>query len=179
VGAEASPHRFPLGKSGYGDREENMKGEDKQVDPLKRMIKDHEEVSEYLEYLKEALDFLAQKESYDKLKAMKEFFQRNVTAHFKFEEEAIFPALLVGFATQEVIKLILELQREHGTILKELEEFYKITSEIFSGAERTEELLALGKKLLDNLLGHAKKEDKKLLPILKEHRHLLQAQENI
>lgn len=156
-----------------------MKQKDEWVDPLRRLIKYHEEVSEYLETLKEASDFLPEKESWSKIKSMKDFFQRNVIDHFKFEEEVIFPPLLLGFATRETIKLILELQREHGNILNELEEFQKITSKMSLGSETSEELQAVGKRIIDNLLDHAKKEDKKLLPILKEHRHLLKAQEGI
>lgn len=156
-----------------------MKQKDEWVDPLKRLIKDHEEISEYLENLKEVLDFPPEKKTWDKIKSMEDFFQRNVTNHFKFEEEVIFPALLSGFATQETIKLILELQREHGGILNELEKFQKITSKMSLDSETSEELQAVSKKIIDNLLDHAKKEDKKLLPILKENRHLLEAQEGI
>ena len=156
-----------------------MKEEGKWVDPLRRLIKYHEEVSEYLENLREASDFLPEKESWSKIESMKAFFQRNVIDHFKFEEEVIFPPLLLGFATQETIKLILELQREHGNILNELEEFQKITSKMSLDSEASEELQAVSKKIIANLLAHAKKEDKELLPILKEHRHLLKAQEGI
>jgi len=156
-----------------------MKEKDEWVDPLRRLIKYHEEVSEYLENLKEASDFLPEKEGWSKIKSMEDFFQRNVIDHFKFEEEVIFPPLLAGFATQGTIKLILELQREHGNILNELEEFQKITAKMSLDNEASEKLQAVGKKIIDNLLAHAKKEDKELLPILKEHRHLLKAQEGI
>ncbi len=158
-----------------------MKRVDNWVDPLKRLIKDHEEVSEYLENLKEVVELLSGEKDWNKIKAIEDFFQRNIISHFKFEEEVIFPALLSGFATRETIKLILELQKEHGSMSKEVEEFQEIVSKnAFSlKKEKSERLHSVSKKIIDNFLEHAKKEDKNLLPILKEHRQILKAQEGI
>lgn len=148
-----------------------MKQEDKWVDPLKRLIKDHEEVSEYLENLEEILGFLYQRKAWNKIKPIEDFFKRNVISHFEFEEKIVFPAILSRVATPESVKLILELQVEHGTILKELEEFRKIISgHVLPLDKETNVKLSLtGRRIIDSLLRHASKEDDKLLPIVKKN----------
>ena len=146
-----------------------MEERDSSKDPLARLIMDHEEVSEHLEILEEILNFLGEKEVWSKIKLLENFFKRNVTDHFEFEEKTIFPAILSGTITAETIKLILELQGEHGRILKELEGFRKIISEntVPLNKEASLRLKAAGKEVMHSLLRHASKEDEKLLPILK------------
>lgn len=72
-----------------------MKPVDERVDPLKRLIKDHEEVSEYVENLEEILGFLHEKEAWDKIRPIENFFKRNVISHFAFEEKNSFSCYLV------------------------------------------------------------------------------------
>ncbi|HID18431.1 TPA: hemerythrin domain-containing protein, partial [Candidatus Bathyarchaeota archaeon] len=148
------------------------------VDPLKRLIKDHNGVSEYMEHLEGILGFLYEEQAWRKMKPIEDFFKRNVIGHFEFEEKMVFPPILLGHATPEAIKLILELQREHGSILKELEEFQKIISEkVFPLDEETyERLNVMGRRIIDSLLGHASKEDDKLLPILRKNSRIFDRQ---
>ena len=151
-----------------------MKQETKWIDPLKRLIKDHEEVSEYLENFEEILGFLYKKETWRKIKPVEDFFKRNVISHFEFEEKIVFPAILSGAATPKSVKLILELHKEHETILRELKEFGKIISEntIPPDKEGKLKLNAVGKRIIDSLLKHAAKEDDNLLPILEKNRKI-------
>ena len=146
----------------------------KRVDPLVRLIEDHEDVSEYLENLEEVLGFLHEEETWSKIKPIEDFLKRNLVEHFEFEEKIVFPAILSGCATPESIKLILELQREHGIMLKGFEEFQKITSEnvLPLDKETNVRLNVVGRDIIDSLLAHASKEDDELLPILKKNRHI-------
>ena len=146
-----------------------MEERKKSEDPLARLIMDHEEVSEHLEVLKEIMDFLSKKEAWSKIKLLENFFKRNVVDHFKFEEKMVFPTILSGTTSAETVKLILELQGEHGRILKELEGFRKIISEntVPLNKEASLKLKAAGEEVICSLLEHASKEDEKLLPILK------------
>ncbi len=148
-----------------------MKQENGYRDPLSRLIKYHEDVSEYLEIIAEALGFLFDEQAWIKIEQIKDFFERNVIEHFKFEEEIVFPLVLLKVATPDSIKLILELQKEHGSILKELEEFQKIISEngFPFDKETSTKLNVDGRKILDSLLPHASKEDDNLVPILKKN----------
>ena len=147
---------------------------DNWIDPLERLIKDHRDVSEYLENFKEILGFLHEEKAWSELRPIRDFFERNVINHFKFEEEVLFPAILSKCATLESIKLILELQREHGAILKELEEFQKIISEsaIPLDKEITERVNIVGRRIIDSILPHALKEDDRLLPIIEKNRSI-------
>jgi len=151
-----------------------MERTDEWVDPLKRLIKDHTEVSEHLENLEELLGILLEEEGWTNIKRIENFFERNVIGHFEFEEKKIFPALLLESSTPQLIKLILELQREHGIILKELEEFRKIVSEntIPLDEETHKRLNVAGRTIRDDLLRHSLKEDKELLPILEKNRQI-------
>ena len=146
----------------------------KQTDPLVRLIKDHEQVSEFLENIGEVLKFLDDEEAWKKIKPVEAFFQQNIVGHFKFEEEKVFHPLLLKMATSELIKLILDLQREHGIILSKLEEFQRIVSEKASlpDKEINTRLNIVGREIIDILLAHASKEDDELFPIIEKNRHI-------
>jgi len=149
---------------------------DNRIDPLRRIIKDHEDVSEYLERLEEILGLLQEQEAWNRVKPIEDFFQRNLIDHFEFEERMVFPVLLSAHATPETIKLILELQKEHGIILKELEEFRRIVSENVSPLDKETNVRQnlVGREIMESLLAHASKEDDELLPILKKSRQLFE-----
>ena len=151
-----------------------MEQENEYVDPLKRLIKDHIDISEYLEFLVEVLGFLLDEEAWIKLKPIEDFFKKNLIEHFEFEEERVFSTILAHAATPEGIKLILELQREHGSILKELEEFQKIISDNTFPLDKgtSTRLNVIGRDIIDSLLAHASKEDDLLVPILKENMYI-------
>jgi hemerythrin-like domain-containing protein len=144
------------------------------MDPLIRLIKDHEKVSEFLEDMREVMSFLHDKEAWSKVKPIEDFFQQYIIAHFEFEEKIVFPAILSKAATPETIKLILELQREHGIILAKLEEFQRIVSNsVIPVDEKTSaELNFVARKIIDILLMHASKEDDNMLPILEKNKQI-------
>jgi hemerythrin-like domain-containing protein len=121
----------------------------KQMDPLMRVIKDHEKVSEFLEDMRQVMNFLHDKEAWSKVKPIEDFFQQN-------------------------IRLILELQREHGIILAKLEEFQRIVlnSVIPLDEEKSAELNLVARKIIDILLIHASKEDDNILPVLEKNKQI-------
>ncbi len=153
-----------------------MKTEDDWVDPLRRLIEDHEDVSEYLEDLEGILSFLHEEKAWSKIKPIEDFFKQNIIEHFEFEENIVFPAVLSRCATPESIKLILKLQKEHGSILKELEEFRKIISEnvVPFDNQTNAKLNIVGREIIDSLLAHASKEDSELLPILQKNSQIFE-----
>jgi hemerythrin-like domain-containing protein len=146
----------------------------KQMDPLMRVIKDHEKVSEFLEDMRQVMNFLHDKEAWSKVKPIEDFFQQNIIDHFEFEEKKVFPAILSKVATPESIRLILELQREHGIILAKLEEFQRIVSNsvIPLDEEKSAELNLVARKIIDILLIHASKEDDNILPVLEKNKQI-------
>lgn len=148
-----------------------MAGENSCRDPLDRLIRDHESTSEYAEDLEKVLGFLHDEEAWRKIQPIDDFFKCNLIEHFNFEEKIIFPAILLKIANTESVKLILELQKEHGSILKELEAF----RQIISGAkfpldkDTAIRLGAVARNIINSLLAHAAKEDENLLPIIEKN----------
>ncbi|MFQ5688119.1 MAG: hemerythrin domain-containing protein, partial [Candidatus Scalindua sp.] len=71
------------------------------ADPLTRLIKDHKDVSEYLDAFEEILDLLCDENAWGNIKPIEDFFKRKVIYHFKFEEEIVFPAILSRCAKKE------------------------------------------------------------------------------
>jgi len=76
-----------------------MESEDDWIDPLKKFIRDHEDVSEFLEHLGKMLSFQHVEEAWRQIKPIEDFFRQNIIAHFKFEEQIVFPAILSKCAT--------------------------------------------------------------------------------
>ncbi len=150
-------------------------------DVLKRFIEDHEMISEYVEDFGEMVDFLHEEETWSKIRSAENFCKQNLIGHFKFEEEVVFPVILSGAATPESIRLILELQKEHGSISKEAGEFQSLIPESSSllNEEINEKLNFIGRNLFNSKLRHASKEDDKLLPILKKNQHLFENPERV
>jgi hypothetical protein len=131
------------------------------MDPLIRLVNDHEKISEFLEEVVETRGFLHEEEEWRKINPIEEYFQ-------------VFPAILLKLATLESIKLILELQKEHGVILTKLREFRSITSKKNTPVDKEtgSQLNFVGRKIIHLLLTHASKEDDKLLPILEKNREI-------
>ena len=151
-----------------------MKQADEWEDPLKRLINDHENISEYVENLGEMLLLRYEQEDWNKIRRTEKFFKRNVVEHFGFEEKIVFPAILSRIGTAESRKLIAGLQKEHKLISKELEEFRNIisASTIPLEKETSVRLNVVAKRIMDSLLRHASKEDVELLPIVRKNRRI-------
>lgn len=143
----------------------------KQMDPLIRLVNDHEKISEFLEGVLETRSFLHEEEAWRTIKLIEEYFQRQIIDHFEFEEKKVFPAILSNVATQEYIELVLELQEEHGVILTKLGEFLSIISKKIAPVdeETGTEINSMSRKIILLLLAHASKEDDKLIPILEKN----------
>jgi hemerythrin-like domain-containing protein len=146
----------------------------KQVEPLIRLVNDHEKISEFLEGVLETRSFLHEEEDWRKIKPIEEYFQRHIIHHFEFEERQVFPAILSNLATTESVKLILELQKEHGVILTKLWEFLSTTSKMTAPVDKetSAQLNSMGRKIIHLLLTHASKEDDKLLPLLEKNKKI-------
>ncbi len=150
------------------------------VDPLKRVIVDHEKVSEYSENLSAIREILHTKEVWDRITPVVDFLKRNVSDHFEFEERVVFPAILSEIGTPEARELILELQEQHETMLKELQRFRKMVPDnaVPSLDRKTNvRLYGIVRSITDALLKHASKEDDELLPILRGNRNIFDSRD--
>ncbi len=147
------------------------------VDPLKRVISDRAHVLEYVEHLEQVLPLLDGKVAWNRTEQVEQFLDRSVVEHFAFEETVVFPALLSGANASECRELISELVAEHATILKGLDQFRKIMAENAIqplDEETSRRVYTIVRKIIDDLLSHASKEDDRLLPLIEENRAILQ-----
>jgi iron-sulfur cluster repair protein YtfE (RIC family) len=146
----------------------------KYKDPLERLLKEHVQASEYLDNLDKLLALLLEKDGWSNAKTTEEFFEENILKHFDYEER-LFLALLSENVAPEATKLMLDLTKEHGRILRELEEFRRIISNNtppFDEATK-KRLNTVGRTIREELLRHARKEDVELIPVLEKNRELL------
>jgi hemerythrin-like domain-containing protein len=146
--------------------------EERYKDPLERLIKEHIKVSEYMEYLEKLFALLLEDKGWGDIQKAEKFFEENVIRHFDYEEK-LFPILIAEDPSPETVTLCLEIVKDHGSILKELEDYRRLIQENPPFDEKTnKQLNALGRTVRDHLLKHAKKEDEELLPILEKNRQI-------
>lgn len=148
-----------------------MDREDEWRDPLKRLIEDHEHVSEFLDTMDEIKSLLLDRDNRERFEPIIAFLDRNVVEHFAFEEDVIFPGLLSGEAAPETRELIEELRGEHAEILNDAEKLRNLFSKELPPAQRdlTAGLKELTTSLFDRLLNHSSLEDERLLPVVREN----------
>jgi iron-sulfur cluster repair protein YtfE (RIC family) len=154
-------------------------------DPLIRLIRDQETVSEYVENLETMLDsfdtrslvaYVTRCATYDaeareKLKPIEAFFRQNVMAHFAFEEKTVFPALRQAIGTPDVRRLLDDLVQEHASMRLLVTEFIRTARDSASAEDKEirRKLYGIAHKIVDKLQLHASKEDERLLPLIRKN----------
>ncbi len=135
------------------------------MDKITKEVHEHEEISEALAFFDRSL--LA---SSADIEGFRKFFDEYIVAHFKFEEEEIFPAIMKS-GTQEEISLVQALLDEHSQIMNMVNQFKKLLSRY--GLQPSEiqrnEFIELYKKIIKTTLYHAHREDATLFPILRKY----------
>jgi len=155
----------------FSEKESVMDKGARRADPLARLLRNHENVSEYVENLEKILTFFYDAGAWENLKPIEAFFKRDVIAHFAFEEQTVFPALRSRIATPDVLKLLDELTAEHVPILVMVREFIRIVSDGPSAEDKElrRKLYGIAREIIDRLHDHASKEDERLLPLIREN----------
>jgi hemerythrin-like domain-containing protein len=135
------------------------------MDKLTRMASEHRVVSEAVTFYEQSLRML-----YSHTEDFKQFLNEYIVAHFKFEEEDIFPLILEKGAQPEKT-FIEELEREHSHLLDMVDQFNNLISKY--GVEPTgepyNEVVDLSRRIIETTISHASREDLELLPILKKY----------
>lgn len=86
----------------------------------------HQQVSEFVTNLNQLAPLLREPDLPRKIDGVKAFLQIHVVDHFAFEETVVFPGLLALDKNIATRALISELQTEHSTILREVEELHRL-----------------------------------------------------
>jgi iron-sulfur cluster repair protein YtfE (RIC family) len=98
------------------------------------------------------------------------FLEKELLAHFRFEEIVVFPAFIAGEASYDNILMVTGLQKEHGILEERLEYLIQEIRRIAtSGKPMTNKLMSRIKKFIDLLSVHAKRELVDLFPVMNEN----------
>lgn len=144
-------------------------------DPLVTLVQDHKLVSEWMTTMWNAIGLLEGVEASDLIR-LQEFLREHVMDHFELEERVIFPALLELDTNPAVAQLITALREDHVDILSKTSRLFGSLSWAMTNDDSEESLRALmgrARKLIEDLLAHAAREDAHLLPLVQDHRQAI------
>jgi hemerythrin-like domain-containing protein len=128
----------------------------------------HEQIKEEFLFYKDVISFVYHKNYSEKIDDMFEFFVKNILPHFKVEE--IIFNMIESNVTIKEKNIIKKILNEHIEILKLLNNLKSFAIKKDLSNFKTKNILKKEfKKIVKVILSHAKKEDKKLLPIYKKY----------
>lgn len=84
--------------------------------------KEHKLILETLGELESVLRLSSRAELVSNLKAIMESFQKRMELHQHLEESVIFQAAMESFCSEKVVRIVLQLQKEHGIFNAKIEE---------------------------------------------------------
>lgn len=120
--------------------------------------------------LEAALPYLQSEENFRKIEEVVDFFKDKVLAHFKWEEQYVFPVAAV-LGDPELKELVQGLQGEHNGMMKSFDAIVDIVVRHgfhFTDEQIKQRFVGTSKTLIQAMLAHADKEDAKLYPFIKE-----------
>jgi len=128
---------------------------------------EHKIIMEYVVNFDKSLKEKDYKTLSSQIKGLAGFLEEDLLKHFAVEEQFFFPAVLLTDPPLEAIQMVLELQKEHGRLERELEEFegFADTADMLTSDLSSEDLTVL-KRFIDELKKHAQVEIKEFFPLL-------------
>lgn len=142
---------------------------------MRRLLEDHVSVSEWAETMELLSHVSATEDRANWFDKVEKFFKMEILGHFRYEEEVVFPSVLVSNPTDDVISLVLELQKEHGIIQSEFVHFMDdfISNGVTDNRARYRKARKKAQYIIERLLAHSAKEDDRLVPYLMDHREAI------
>lgn len=102
-----------------------------------------------------------------KLTGWKNMLEKELPEHFRLEETIFFPAALSGKKPVEIIRIVLDLTREHGLMECGIESLVRKIDALEEDAARLDEVLTKdAREFLSILKTHAEREVKELFPFI-------------
>jgi hemerythrin-like domain-containing protein len=141
------------------------------MDTLTRETHEHDKILESMVFFEKFLKTITSDDAENYTVRLHQFSDEYIVEHFKFEEEELFPVILHKGSSEER-EFIEELQEDHKRILVSLAEFKEIISlyEPLPSKEQVKEIIKSSEALINQILVHAGKEDKRLFPALKKYK---------
>lgn len=95
------------------------------------------------------------------------FLEKDLLAHFRYEEVVIFPASIMGEFSYDNTLMVMTLQKEHGLLESQLQGLTGELKALKSSHEKlSSDLMEKIKTFMDDVKAHAKREMTDLYPML-------------
>ncbi|CAK8723645.1 hypothetical protein KKHLCK_13080 [Candidatus Electrothrix laxa] len=141
------------------------------MDKLTREVHEHGKILESIVFFDKFLKTITSDDAENYTTRLHQFSDEYIVQHFDFEEKEIFPLILQQGSPEEK-GFIEELQNDHEQILASLAEFREIIA-LYDPQPPTREqvknIIKSSEAVISQILVHARKEDKRLFPLLKRY----------
>ena len=149
------------------------------MDIIEKLVAGHRGLSEkrdILSKLVKALDTDAF--FWDRAEEISVFFKKEVREHFAIEEKVLFPVLKKTLTGKE-LEYLKEIETEHAPILIKLNGFQIVAENHrrYASKATRENMIKSAFEIIEAITDHAAKEDKHLLPLVKEKFHAEETRE--
>jgi iron-sulfur cluster repair protein YtfE (RIC family) len=134
-----------------------------------KLAQEHKIITDYIAKLTEKLK-TNDKEFFSELSAFISLLEKDLFQHFEMEEKVFFPAAIMGAAAYESTLMIMQFQKDHGALEKQLQWLIETskTSGINSAAMGAVVIESL-KDFFTRLKIHVKREMIELFPMINEN----------
>ncbi|MCD6584433.1 MAG: hemerythrin domain-containing protein [Desulfobacteraceae bacterium] len=133
---------------------------------IAKIAKEHKLITEYVVSFNKSLKS-RDKQFFKGIASFFNFLEKELLAHFRFEEVVLFPAALIGEPKYGHILMLMTLQKEHGILETQLQLLTaKIKHLQTSQKKLSNELIEEMRIFLDDLKIHAKREITDLFPMM-------------
>jgi hemerythrin-like domain-containing protein len=140
------------------------------VDAIDKVAQDHREIAESLAFLEAFLEAFTKGQAPRYAEKARKFYSEYIVEHFRWEEDELFPSVVDKCDAGER-KLIEELKNEHPRILSKVAAFSdQVTAwQPEPGRGHVLEITSANTALFQMLMAHARKEERRLFPILRKY----------
>ena len=141
------------------------------MDKLTREAHEHGKILESMVFFDKFLETITSDDADNYTVRLHQFSDEYIVQHFKFEEQELFPVILQKGSSEER-KFVEELQSDHEQILVSLAEFKAIVSSYDPQPDKEEvkKIIKSSEVIINQILAHTRKEDKRLFPALKKYK---------
>ncbi len=138
------------------------------MDKLTREAHEHGKILESIVFFEKFLGTITSDDAENYTVRLHQFSDEYIVQHFEFEEQELFPLILQEGSPEERA-FIEELLEDHKQILASLAEFKAIIS-LYDPQpptkEQVKQIIKASEAVISQILVHARKEDKRLFPLL-------------
>ena len=133
---------------------------------VEKLSKEHKIIIDYVAKFNKSYQE-RDKEFFKGLATFFDFLEKDLLAHFRYEEVVIFPASVMGESSYGNTLMVMSLQKEHGMMENELQYLINELKALKASHEKlSNELIEKIKSFIDVLKNHSKREMTDLYPML-------------